>query len=217
MGERMPEPGDEDLLERAKRLDEEACAIRERLDLHARLESLGVPVVVGAAGLGVIDRRDLDITTTCATLDEETLDRIARLGADLARREDVRQVVIRDDTGRWNTDPRYPDGCYLGLEVMSPVGELWTADLWFVDQPERQPDLAHLRRFSPLMTDESRARILALKRATRARGADDEAIPGYLIYEAVTQGGVRSETELREWVNRRGAASETSGEGGDEP
>lgn len=215
----MPEPGDEDLLERAKRLDEEACAIRERLDLHARLESLGVPVEVGAAGLGVIDRRDLDITTTCATLDEETLDRIARLGAALARHEDVRQVVIRDDTGRWNTDPRYPDGCYLGLEVMSPVGELWTADLWFVDHPERQPDLAHLRRFAPLMTDESRARILALKRATRARGrgAENGAVPGYLIYEAVTQGGVCSETELREWVNRRGAASETSGEGVGEP
>lgn len=213
----MPEPGDEDLLERAKRLDEEACAIRERLDLHARLESLGVPVVVGAAGLGVIDRRDLDITTTCATLDEETLDRIAQLGAALARHEDVRQVVIRDDTGRWNTDPRYPDGFYLGLEVISPAGELWTADLWFVDQPERQPDLAHLRRFAPLMTDESRARILALKRATRARGAENGAVPGFLIYEAVTQGGVRSETELREWVNRRGAASETSGEGGDEP
>lgn len=217
MGERMPELGDGDLLERAKRLDEEARAIRERLDLQARLESLGVPVVVGAAGLGVIDRRDLDITTTCASLDEETLDRIAQLGAALARHEDVRQIVIRDDTGRWNTDSRYPDGCYLGLKVMSPGGELWTADLWFVDQPERQPDLAHLRRFAPLMTDESRARILALKRVTGARGAEDGAVPGYLIYEAVTQGSVRSETELREWVNRRGTASETSGEGADEP
>lgn len=175
----------------------------ERLGLWRRVERVGAPVVVGAAGLGVIDRRDIDITISCVALNEETIRRITSLGADLATHEDVRQVVIRDDTGRWNTDPRYPDGFYLGLEIMSPREKLWTADLWFVDEPERQPDLEHLRRFAPLVTDESRTAVLTLKRVTRTRDTGDDPVPGYLIYEAVIQDAVRSETELQEWLNRR--------------
>ncbi|MBB4660428.1 hypothetical protein [Conexibacter arvalis] len=216
MGERLPEPPAEHLLERANWLVREARAMCERLDLWGRLQNVGAPVVVGAAGLGVIDRRDLDITTTCVALNEKTIGRIARLGAHLVTHEHVRQVVIRDDTGRWNTDPRYPDGYYLGLEIMAPSEKLWAADLWFVDEPERQPDLEHLRRFAPLMSDESRATILALKRASRTHGTDDDTVPGYLICEAVTQGGVRSMTDLRDWMDRRGS-SKTNGEGAHAP
>ena len=209
----MAESPDENLLERANRLDREARAMCDRLDLWRRLERVGAPVLVGAAGLGVIDRRDLDITTTCTALNEETIERIVRLGADLISHEDVRQVVIRDDTGRWNTDPRYPDGSYLGLELVSPSEQVWTADLWFVDEPRRQPDLEHLRRFAPLMSDESRALVLALKRSARMTGSDRDRVPGYVIAEAVTRGGVRSDAELRDWLRRRGSGSATSGSG----
>ena len=209
----MADRQDEHLLERARRLDQEARAMCERLGLWRRLERVGAPVVVGAAGLGVIDRRDIDITTSCVTLNEETIGRITSLGAELATHEDVRQVVIRDDTGRWNTDPRYPDGYYLGLEIMSPREKRWTADLWFVGEPERQPDLEHLRRFAPLVTDESRGAILALKRSVRTRGTGDDPVPGYLVYEAVIQDAVRSETEFQEWLNHRRTEAATHDEG----
>ncbi|UNX54930.1 hypothetical protein MF406_01120 [Georgenia sp. TF02-10] len=135
------------------------------------------------------------------SLDEGTVGRIARLGSDLAVHPDVRQVTIRDDAGRWNRDPRYPDGFYLGVDCRSPHGNDWTLDLWFVDEPDRQPDLAHVRRFGPLMTEEARAAVVRLKRTTREAGAGGErAVPSFLIYQAVAEEGVRSVEELNAWL-----------------
>jgi hypothetical protein len=40
---------------------------------------------------------------------------VVAVGARLATHPRIRQVVSRNDTGKWNTDPAYPDGLYLGL------------------------------------------------------------------------------------------------------
>ncbi|MBX9391786.1 hypothetical protein ACFPZ0_20875 [Streptomonospora nanhaiensis] len=196
-----------DLLEREARLEREALAVGARLGLRRRLERIGEPRLVGAAALRVLHRRDIDVTTSCARLDPDTVGRIARLGARLAEHEDVREVTIRDDTGPWNCDPRYPDGFYLGLDCRSPLGNRWTVDLWFVDRPDRQPDLAHVRRFGPSMTDEVRAAVLALKAATREADGGEGPVPGHLVYQAVAEAGVRTAGQLRAWLDAAGGRS----------
>jgi hypothetical protein len=65
--------------------------------------------------------RDLDITVICPTLESEAA---APIGARLAVHPRVRQVLFRNDTGAWNTDPTYPDGLYLGLKYRTPAGPL---------------------------------------------------------------------------------------------
>jgi hypothetical protein len=156
-------------------------------------------VQVGSAALGVMVRRDLDLTVICAALDEPTHARVVRLGGDLALDERVRQVVIRDDTGAWNTDPRYPDGLYLGVDARSDGGDEWNVDLWFVDAPDRQPDLRHLRELLPRITDEHRAAILAIKNARSSRPEHRSSATSYDVYCAVVDDGVRTVADFDRW------------------
>jgi hypothetical protein len=189
-------------LEAEAALRREAAGVRNDLALEARLRHIGVPVLVGSVAMHVMVRRDIDVTTICSTLDAGTAVAITTLGATLARHPRVRQVQIRDDTGVWNVDPAYPDGWYLGLEYRSAAGAEWTLDLWFVDEPERQPDLAHLHQLAPRLTDEHRAAIVEIKRARLSR-ADLPPVPGIRVYEAVLGHDVTTPQQFDAWFIAR--------------
>jgi hypothetical protein len=155
---------DQDLLDRQRRLQDEADAVEADLGLKSLLAGIGEPIRVGSSALGLMVKRDVDLTVVCAALDGATRDAVIDLGGRLARHERVGQVTLRDDTGAWNADPEaYPDGLFLHLRYRSPAGADWSFDVWFVDEPERQPDLAHLRTLLPRLTDETRVAILRLK------------------------------------------------------
>ncbi|ODT14467.1 MAG: hypothetical protein ABS35_34610, partial [Kaistia sp. SCN 65-12] len=141
----------DDLLAAQAQLQAEADALVEALDLMAELAELGAPVRVGSSALGLMVRRDIDITVSCERLDAASLAAFAQLGARLMQRDDLIVTVrFRNDAGGWNAEPQnYPDGLYLGLSARTPAGANWTFDIWLVDQPERQPDLAHLRTLLP--------------------------------------------------------------------
>jgi hypothetical protein len=174
-----------DLLRRQHELQAEAEDVLTSLDLLAHLEGLGTPVRVGSAALGLMVRRDIDITVIVPKLDMRP---VAALGSHLATHRDVRVVQIRDDSGHWNTDPNYPDGLYLGVKY----GREWNLDLWFVDDPTRQPDLHHAATFPPRLTDETRAAILRIK----------HDFPDYRsleLYEAVLDGGARTVDDYIRW------------------
>ncbi|RBQ17637.1 hypothetical protein DP939_24400 [Spongiactinospora rosea] len=173
-----------------KALQAAADAVYADLGLAAALAEIGTPTRVGSAALGVMVARDLDIDVACAALDDRTFAGVARLGADLVRHPRVRQVQVRDDTGVWNVDPLYPDGLYLGVRYRCPDGNDWTLDIWFVDEPERQPSTVHLGTIRPRLTDERRVAILRIKRGLAARGGP--RVSGYDIYVAVLDEGVRT-------------------------
>lgn len=194
---------DEDLFRRQRLLQNEADAVLEDLDLAAGLESVGDPIRTGSSALGVMVKPDIDLTTACARLDLAAFDAVAQLATRLARHDRVRQVTFRNDTGHWNTEPdKYPDGLYLQVLYRSsgPRPRDWSLDLWFVDQPERQPDLAHLRTLLPRLTDETREAILRIKEEWTPRPEYGRRINGTLIYEAVLDGGVRTLPDFAEWL-----------------
>jgi hypothetical protein len=130
-------------------LQAEAQAVVAALDLESLLRSAGEPVLVGSAALGLMTWRDLDMTVICDSLDKA---RVLQLASHLATHSDVRTVQFRNDTGRWNIEPSYPDGLYLGVAYRAVDGEEWKIDLWFVDEPDRQPDLSHLRTVADRLT-----------------------------------------------------------------
>ena len=107
-------------------------------------------------------------------------------------------MLIRDDTGAWNTDPRYPDGLYLGVRYRAREGAEWNLDLWFVDEPDRQPDLAHLGDLAPALDEQRRATILAIKAARAERSPEPERGSSFDVYRAVLDGGV-----TRAWPSSR--------------
>jgi hypothetical protein len=168
-----------------ERLQVRARELQSELGLGVELARLGEVAVTGSVALRVMVALDVDLTVTVAELGSALLERVTALAARMITRDDVREVLVRDDTGAWNADPAYPDGIYLRISARDALGEEWTVDVWFVDQPERQPDLAHVREFAPLVTPETQSAILERKRATRGLASDGTRLPSYLIYDAV--------------------------------
>ncbi|MET8472404.1 hypothetical protein ABZY90_27355 [Streptomyces sp. NPDC006422] len=190
-----------ELLRDQAALRAEADAVHRDLHLAERLTAIGTPTVVGSAALGVMVRRDLDIDVACATLDASA---VAAVGARLAAHPRVRVVTFRNDTGAWNTEPDvYPDGLYLGVECLSPAGSVWTLDIWFLTDPERQPSTAHLTTLLPRLTDELRAHIIDIKRAWADRPEYGGPVKSVDIYRAVIDDEVRDPAQFEEWMTRQ--------------
>jgi hypothetical protein len=192
------------LLTRQAELQAEAAVVRADLGLDGLLARQGTVVPVGSAALGLMVWRDLDLTVVCDELDPAA---VADVGAELARHPRVREVLFRNDTGPWNTDPAYPDGLYLRLDFRSPDGHAWKADIWFVDEPDRQPDLAHVRELPPRLTAAARAAILAIKEEWAGRPEYGRTVTSWDVYRAVLDHDVRSVAEFGEWVTGRGAGN----------
>ena len=192
----------QELLAAQLRMQAEADEVVALLDLDRLLAKVGRPIRVGSSAMGLMVRRDIDITVTCDRLDGAALEAFANIGAHLMRLTGhVGAVKFRNDTGPWNREPdRYPDGLYLWLSVQVPDKAAWSIDIWLVDAPERQPDLEHLHTLLPRLTDSSRAIILQIKHDLLA--SDDHGptkIPSALIYEAVMDHGVRTAEEFVKW------------------
>ncbi len=156
--------------------------------------------------MGLMVTRDLDITVICESLDGNTLQGFAEIGAKLMLLDQyVASVRFKNDTGPWNADPAaYPDGLYLWLSVRTHEGNDWTVDIWAVDEPEKQPDLAHLRTLMPRITDVDREIILQIKQELADRGcAAGERVPSALVYEAVMDGGIRETATFDAWLSNR--------------
>jgi hypothetical protein len=196
-----------ELLRQQDELQAEARAVEVDLKVDELLRPVGEPVRVGSAALGLMVWRDLDLTVVCTEL---ALEPVAALGARLAAHPRVRQVTFRNDTGRWKTNPSYPDGLYLGVVYRAPSGRDWKLDIWFVDEPDRQPDLAHLRWMPAQLVPETREAILLVKSAWASWPEYGKSITSFDIYTAVLKGGVRTREDFEEWVaNRQRTRSNT--------
>lgn len=189
-------PDSDELLRRQSALQAQADDVERDLRLGELTSCVGAPVRVGSSALGLMVWPDLDLTVVCPTLDATE---VAGLGARLGIHRRIRQVVFRNDTGAWNTDPAYPDGLYLGLSYRASDGADWKIDIWFVDQPDRQPDLQHLRTISARLTDQTREAILQIKHAWCRRPEYGTSVTSFDIYSAVLDGDVRTAEQFDRW------------------
>lgn len=194
-----------DLFERQRQLQIEADDVVELLQLEDLLGAFGRPVRVGSSAMGLMVRRDIDITVICPRLDTATLAAFADVASLLMQKTThVVSVRFRNDTGAWNSEPaKYPDGLYLGLTVHARNDAIWTLDIWAVDHPERQPDLGHLETLLPRMTHEHRGAILQIKQALAERQEGMATVPSAVVYEAVVNHDVRTVEQLELWWRKR--------------
>lgn len=191
------------LIQAQEQLQADADAVVLNLGLDRLLGSLGQQFRVGSSAMGLMVRRDIDITVVCEKLDGSMLKRFSDTAANLMRLEDVSAVRFRNDSGAWNREPeKYPDGFYIGVTASGPANTSWTLDIWLVDDASRQPDLAHLKHLWPRITDEFRVVILSLKEVLSAR-TDGAAVPSALVYEAVVDHNVRDIDQFDAWHRAR--------------
>ncbi len=187
----------EQLLQKQAELQAEAKEVVGELGLNELLTQAGEPVLVGSAALGLMFWRDIDITVVCPKLSLAT---VSRLASTLMAKGRVREVRFLNDTGSWNVDPAYPDGIYLGLKYKSVRGMEWSLDLWFVDEPDRQPDLAHVKLIPERLTPETREAILKIKSIWALREEYRKTVRSYDIYRAVLDDRVRTPHEFAKWL-----------------
>jgi hypothetical protein len=202
------------LLDDQKLLQKEADRIVELLQLEALLSKIGKPIRVGSSAMGLMVRRDIDITVVCKDLSAETRAAFSQVGAKLMLMDrHVASVRFRNETGAWNGDPAfYPDGLYLGVSARGNDGIDWTLDIWTVDQPDRQPDLNHLRTLLPRLDDDRRKTILLIKQALVEKPDWSEGnIPSAHVYDAVLEHGVSTVSQFKEWLPRMKAAGAPKG------
>ncbi|WP_309085552.1 hypothetical protein [Chelativorans sp.] len=194
-----------DALEIQHTLQSESDVLVRDLHLDEMLSSLGKVTRVGSSAMGLMVRRDIDITVTCSKIDAPTTDAFALVGARLmSMTEQVMEVRYRNDTGTWNADPeKYPDGLYLWLSVRGKDRAMWTIDIWLVDEPERQPDLTHLKTLLPRLTEENRRIILAIKSALNSGQQNKNRVPSALVYEAVVDYAVLNVAQFEGWLKER--------------
>ena len=192
-------PGVPTLIADQLALQREADEVEADLGLQSLLTPVGRPVRVGSAALGLMVHRDLDITVVCSRLDVAP---VADVGGQLARHARIRSVLFKNDTGRWNTDPTYPDGLYLGLEYCADAGD-WTLDIWFVDEPHRQPDLRHLHTLRPRIDEAKRAAILRIKTEWADKPEYGHSVRGFDVSTAVLDDGVTDPEGFDAWLAQR--------------
>ena len=193
------------ILERQAALQGEADAIVARLDLERLLGTAGTPVRVGSSALGLMVRRDIDITTVCRKLDAAARRMVADIAGELILDIRIGAVRYRNDSGFWNVEPQaYPDGLYLGVTCRSEKDEDWNLDLWFVDEPDRQPDIGHLKTLLPRLTDEIRTTFITIKTELSENTPKDGRPPSSaLVYDAVLDGGVTTTAAFVTWLARQ--------------
>jgi len=189
-----------ELLTRQQQLQVEAAAVVEEMNLIPLLKAAGMPVTVGSAALGLMAWRDLDMTVICSELDIATISGIA---SQLMSNPGIRDMQFMNDTGSWNTDPAYPDGFFLGITYKSSNGNQWELDIWFVDEPEKQPDLQHIRTMPDRLTPETVVSILSIKTAWVSRAEYGKQVKSYDIYTAVLDHKVSTPVEFEQWLQNR--------------
>lgn len=194
------------ILKKQAELQAQADAIVSALGLENALRLAGNPVRVGSSALGLMVRRDIDITVVCERLDPAARRTVAEIAGELMLDNRVGAMRYRNDSGLWNIDPQnYPDGLYLGLTYRPQTGEDWNLDIWFIDQPDRQPDLKHLKTLLPRLTDKVRETILVIKTEFAANTPKDrKPAPSALVYEAVLDDSVKTAAEFERWMIRAG-------------
>ncbi|PWU69910.1 MULTISPECIES: hypothetical protein [Gracilibacillus] len=188
------------LLARQLQLQAEADEIADEMHLKQLLLTAGTPVKVGSAALGLMAWRDLDITVVCSKL---SIDPISRIALKLMSNPQVRDLKFINDTGNWNIDPTYPDGYFLGITYESRIGNKWELDIWFIDEPEKQPDLYHIRTMPDRLTSEAIISILSIKTVWAQQREYGKEVKSFDIYTAVLDNNVRTPAEFNQWLRSR--------------
>ncbi len=189
------------LLERQDRLQDEARSILTKLRLPGRLSLIGRPLQVGSSALGLMVRRDLDITVICAELD---LKRVAKLCSELICLEGIKNLRFQNRIDRSEqTTPTITNDLQISLSYQLDNERTWNIQVRLIDEPERQLDLQHIKSLPTKLNPLNRELILTIKNEWYQRPEYGTSVTGYLICDAVLNQGVTSLKEFEQWMEKR--------------
>ncbi|GAA1550207.1 hypothetical protein GCM10009804_03510 [Kribbella hippodromi] len=166
-----------------------ARSLLDELGLVARWSRYGDVTVVGSVGIGVVVAPDIDLEVRGEV---RVADGFAVMAA-LAELPKVRRITYLD------ARDRHERGQYWKLEYELTDAVTWTVDTWVFD-PGAPGGGALTAAVRDALGVEERDVVLMIKEEAAAVG---ERAPGYWLYQAVLDGGVRSYAEFRGWLGDR--------------
>jgi hypothetical protein len=181
----------------------EAEGLLRRSGIGAILVDAGY-VLVGSYTMRAMAWRDLDFECYVEEVDWE---RHWEVGTQLAKTGWCLRLACSDGFRRCEQEPSY----YWGIRAADPaLGPLSDGDprLWKLDLHQSTPEhfaraLGLRPKWSALLTDETRAEILAIKEAVCCTPEYRRGLLSVHIYEAVLEHGVRGLDAFREWWSER--------------
>ncbi|NUR98180.1 MAG: hypothetical protein HOV67_23360 [Kribbellaceae bacterium] len=174
---------------------QQAHEILRDLDLQERWSPHGEMVIVGSVATDLVVAPDIDLEIHSP--DPRPADGFAVL-APLAEHPNVRRIAYLD------ARDRHEQGQYWKLEYETP-DVTWTVDMWIFGPGV--PGAALLTAaLQTALTPRTRSTILAIKEQAAALG---ERAPGYWLYQAVLDHGVRTYADFQTWLGARNIYART--------
>lgn len=191
---------DEQLVARAKSLQEEAQRILQELNLLSIIGAISEPEIVGSVKNGLMIMPDIDIH---AWVKEPDLGAVANLLPILTKMPTI-QMVHFNNYRELRRDFRkdrinFPHAYYVGMRTTQPSGE-WKIDMWFGKRGEvGDYDATEL----DTITDEQRLVILRLKETWKDGKGYRDGVLSTDFYKAVMRHNVKDEKEFIEYVKTK--------------
>ena len=191
---------DEQLIARAKSLQEEAKRILEDLNLLSIIGTISEPEVVGSVKNGLMIMPDIDIHAWMEDLD---LNEVANLLSTLTKMPTI-QMVHFNNYRELRRDFRkdrinFPHAYYVGVRTVQPSGE-WKIDMWFGKRGEvGDYDASEL----DTSTDEQRLVVLRLKEMWKDGKGYRDGVLSTDLYKAVMRYGVKDEKGFIEYLKTK--------------
>ena len=186
-----------ELLELDQALRDEAVRVLDVSGLGAILHDEGYQPV-GSFTMRTMTWRDLDFERVAY---EPDWDQHWRLGTTLAG---LSWVWKLNCTNAYRQPGSADEGLYWGLRLSDPKGgPVWKADLWTAREEEFAMACPNRSRWEALMTEDTRARILAIKKAVCSLPEYRRDILSVDIYYAVLDEGVRDLGQFMAWTRAR--------------
>ena len=153
---------------------------------------------VGSYAMRTMTWRDLDFERTEAGPDWR---RHWELGAKLAQSDWVWKMTC---THAYRQPGGADQGLYWGLRVCDPAGgPVWKIDLWTARAEEFARACPNRARWAGMLSDDTRARILAIKEAICSLPEYRKTLLSVHVYEAVLDADVRGIEEFHRWWQGR--------------
>lgn len=191
---------DEQLLTRAKSLQEEAQSVLKDINLLAIIGTISEPEVVGSAKSGLMIFPDIDIH---AWMGEPSLEKVASLLPTFTMMPTI-QMVHFNNYRELRRDFRkdrinFPHAYYVGLRTVHPSGE-WKIDMWFGKHGEvGDYDDSELNT----ITAEQRLVVLRLKEIWKTEKGYRDGVLSTDFYKAVMRAGVKDEKGFMEYLEMK--------------
>ena len=185
---------DVELLEQHQKLSDELQNLLIQEGLLAVIQSFGLAAVGGSSALGLLVRRDVDVSVRLKD-DMDTATFFA-IGAAITKQFLVQKASYSNHFIRnW---PGFDHGLYWGIQLKHQ-GVVWKLDLWGYGPAQFD---AHRRRhvlLSQALGKIDRTAILRLKDDLHDGEGYRYGATGPDIYTAMTAGGVRDLDQFEQW------------------